>query len=204
MPTVRMIDMEAPMTCAKNCARGEALSRCPAFKACMRSPACIAADSANAPATRFVTTCPGASIANITCDSLPTPVTGLRSVWPKARTARTATRHESITAKAVCHGGMSNVGEMINTTSTSETPKPLVHQAVGTKSDSGAISIGSPSKRSCEILLLMVAAAFLHSLTKIMAADVRDSASINPIETQSSQPCAPALPQEFAEPEIHP
>jgi hypothetical protein len=110
------------------------------LRSCNKSPACMAPASARAPATMLATTCPGATSAKTICESLPTPETGLRSVCPKARTASTATKHESATAKTTCHAGRANIGETTATHSASAAPMPQSHQLVGTSCEVGATS----------------------------------------------------------------
>mmetsp|Transcript_115787 Transcript_115787/g.327508 ORF Transcript_115787/g.327508 Transcript_115787/m.327508 type:complete len:239 (+) Transcript_115787:539-1255(+) len=193
------MDTDDPSNCAKNCARGEAPSRWPVFKSCMRSPACIAPASANAPATMFVTTWPGATRAKMICENFPTPLTGLRSVCPSALTARTEIRHETATASATCQTGMANIGEMTATARTVAANMPPPHHDSGTNCNGGATSRASPllsaSISLSEATSNQAAGALRRSGTNwrkdVKKKDVRASASIRPIATHSTQPWAP-------------
>mmetsp|Transcript_46441 Transcript_46441/g.98477 ORF Transcript_46441/g.98477 Transcript_46441/m.98477 type:complete len:207 (+) Transcript_46441:323-943(+) len=120
-------DAAVPASCATNCALGEAPRRWPHWRSCIMSPAPIAPASATAPATRFATTFPGETSAKRSWDTFPIPETGLRSVSPRARTARTATRREKRMAIDGSRGGMSNMGERTAVQSVDATRRPGSH-----------------------------------------------------------------------------
>mmetsp|Transcript_12126 Transcript_12126/g.48812 ORF Transcript_12126/g.48812 Transcript_12126/m.48812 type:complete len:281 (+) Transcript_12126:1212-2054(+) len=102
--TVYTTERLDPTSCATTWARGETSNSSPVLRSCIMSPACAAPASATAPATRFGTTRPGATNAKTTWAILPTPDTGLRSVWPSALMARAPTTPAHATATSVSLG----------------------------------------------------------------------------------------------------
>ena len=65
-----------------------------------------------------------------TCDSLPTPLTGFRSVWPSALTASTATSSASTTAASGSYTRMCSSGVMTAVQKAAERARPPAHQYV--------------------------------------------------------------------------
>ena len=75
-----------------------------------------------------------------TCESLPTPDTGFRSVCPSARTASTATSSASSTAAAGSYAGSDISGESTAVQNTAHVPRPPSHHVGGMRSSGGQTS----------------------------------------------------------------
>ena len=78
-----------------------------------------------------------------TWDSLPTPLTGFRSVWPKALTASTATSRASPTAARGSMSGRFSMGVSMAVQKAPDNTRPPTHQAVGMRSSAVSCSWSS-------------------------------------------------------------
>ena len=79
----------------------------------------------------------------LTCESLPTPLTGLRSVWPSALTANTATSRASPTAAKGSMRGRPSMGVSRAVQKAPDTNKPPTHQPVGMRCSAESCSRSS-------------------------------------------------------------
>eukprot|EP00965_Chrysotila_dentata_P045497 1511353-Pleurochrysis_carterae.AAC.1 len=139
----------------------------------------------------FATTCPGAIKANMTWLSLPTALTGLRSVSPRARTARTEMRHDSTSAVAVCQTGIANIGEITASANADEASSPLSHMGAGTSCDLGATSNRSWPFSTPSSLRRCAATNGPMCCMRMILNAVSASASMSGSATHRTQPCAP-------------
>mmetsp|Transcript_5581 Transcript_5581/g.10798 ORF Transcript_5581/g.10798 Transcript_5581/m.10798 type:complete len:311 (+) Transcript_5581:1131-2063(+) len=164
------------------------------------SPAPIAPASATAPATRLATMFPGETMAKRIWDTFPMPDTGLRSVSPRARTARTATRMEKRTAMAGSRGGMSNMGERMAVQRRDARRRPGSHVCHVICCSGGAGSSSSSTRWLPSFDDLIV---WSRTFADSNDSDTAESASMIAKDTHSNQPRAP-VPTSLIGPVAHP
>lgn len=81
-----------------------------------------------------------------TWDSFPTPLTGFKSVSPRALTAKTATSPARTTAASGSYAGMCSIGESTAVQNSAETVRPDIHHLAGILFS--GVSVAAPGSSS--------------------------------------------------------